>query len=130
MAKRRTRKTKPRNARKKQVRAKAKEKTATKAAAAKKPVSPRAAPRPVAREGAFRLSPRLRHARAARGAPTVRAHIGANPFERDLDKNAANYRPLTPLNYLERAASIFPERVAIIHGTRRYSYREFYERAR
>ena len=37
-------------------------------------------------------------------------------FERDLDKNPANYQNLTPLTYLERAAKVFPAHIAIIHA--------------
>ena len=35
-----------------------------------------------------------------------------NPFETDLDKNPANYAPLTPLQFIERAAYVYPERLA------------------
>jgi fatty-acyl-CoA synthase len=49
-------------------------------------------------------------------------------YDRDLDKNAANYTPLTPLSFLERAAAVYPDKTAVIHGERRYSYREFRER--
>ena len=41
-------------------------------------------------------------------------------YDRDLDKNPANFQPLTPLTLLERAASVFPEHPAIIHGARRW----------
>src|SRR5215203_1009625 len=51
-------------------------------------------------------------------------------YDTDLDKNPANYQPLTPLTYLERAASIFPEHTAIIHGSLRRNYRDFYVRSR
>ena len=51
-------------------------------------------------------------------------------YDTGLDKNAANYQPLTPLTFLARAASVYPEHVAIIHGKRRISYAEFYKRAR
>ena len=51
-------------------------------------------------------------------------------FDRDLDRNAANYTPLTPLSFLARAAAVFPDRTAIIHGRRRSTYAEFYARAR
>ncbi len=54
----------------------------------------------------------------------------SNPYSENLDRNAANYQPLTPLNFLERAASVFPEHVAIIHGKQRTTYAEFYARAR
>jgi fatty-acyl-CoA synthase len=53
-----------------------------------------------------------------------------NPYERDLDRNAANYAPLTPLSFIARTAYIWPERLAVIHGTRRYTWRETYARAR
>jgi len=52
----------------------------------------------------------------------------AGMYDRDLDRNAANYTPLTPLSFLERAASVYPAKTAVIHGERRYSYREFRER--
>lgn len=54
----------------------------------------------------------------------------ANPYNTDLDRNPANYQPLTPLGFLERAASAFPEHTAIIHGRLRRNYAEFYARAR
>jgi fatty-acyl-CoA synthase len=52
-----------------------------------------------------------------------------NPYELDLDRNAANYQPLTPLTYLERAAKTYPEHTAIIHGGVRVSYAEFWRRS-
>ena len=51
-------------------------------------------------------------------------------YDTDLDRNPANYQPLTPLAFLERAASVFPGRAAIIHGPLRRSYAEFYARSR
>ena len=54
----------------------------------------------------------------------------ANPYQAGLNKNPANYQPLTPLVFLERSASVHPDHVAIIHGSQRFTYREFYERAR
>ena len=51
-------------------------------------------------------------------------------FDRDLDRNPANHQPLTPLGFLERAAAVFPDRVAIVHGPLRRTYREFDERSR
>src|SRR6478672_8304704 len=50
-------------------------------------------------------------------------------YDTDLDKNPANFQPLTPLTLLERAASTFPDQTAIIHGALRRSYSEFYRRA-
>ncbi len=52
------------------------------------------------------------------------------PYDTGLEPNAANHQPLTPLGFLERAASVFPEQVAIIHGAQRFNYREFYARCR
>ncbi|MGL4443815.1 MAG: acyl-CoA synthetase, partial [Alsobacter sp.] len=54
----------------------------------------------------------------------------AAAYDQDLDRNPANFQPLTPLTFLERAAQVFPDRVAIIHGDLRRSYREFHERSR
>ncbi|MGB6388505.1 MAG: acyl-CoA synthetase [Methyloceanibacter sp.] len=53
-----------------------------------------------------------------------------SPYDTDLGKKAANYQPLTPLMFLERAAMTFPNHTAIIHGKQRYSYAEFYARCR
>jgi fatty-acyl-CoA synthase len=54
----------------------------------------------------------------------------ATPFDIGLDKNPANFQPLTPLTFLERAAAVFPDHTAVIHGGRRLSYAGFYARAR
>ncbi len=54
----------------------------------------------------------------------------SNPYNDGLDRNPANYQPLTPLTFLERAASVFPNHTAIVHGALRYSYATFYARSR
>ena len=51
-------------------------------------------------------------------------------YDIGLDRNAANFQPLTPLSFLERAAAVFPDRTAIVHGARTWTYAQFYERAR
>jgi fatty-acyl-CoA synthase len=51
-------------------------------------------------------------------------------YDVDLDKTPANYQPLTPLSFLARSASVYPEHTAIIHGKSRTSYAAFYVRAR
>ena len=51
-------------------------------------------------------------------------------YDRDLEQNPANYQPLTPISFLERAAAVFPDHTAIIHGRQRTSYRDFYARAK
>jgi len=53
-----------------------------------------------------------------------------NPYATDLDRNSANYAPLTPLSFIERSAYVYPERVAVIHGARRYTWQETYARCR
>jgi len=53
-----------------------------------------------------------------------------NPFEKDLDKNPANYAPLTPLQFIERTAAVYPQRTSVIHGAKRYTWRETYARCR
>jgi fatty-acyl-CoA synthase len=53
-----------------------------------------------------------------------------NPYNENLDKNPANYQPLTPLQFLARAAAIYPDHIAIIHGNARISYGQFYARCR
>ena len=54
----------------------------------------------------------------------------ANPYDIGLGKNPANYQSLTPLVFLERAASVHPAHTAIIHGKERISYADFYARTR
>ena len=53
-----------------------------------------------------------------------------DPYNDDLERNPANFQPLTPLTFLERAASVFPKHTAIIHGELRRPYAEFYARSR
>jgi fatty-acyl-CoA synthase len=52
-----------------------------------------------------------------------------NPYD-ELPRTPANYQPLTPLGFLERSAAVYPDHTAIIHGARRFSYRDFYARSR
>ena len=56
--------------------------------------------------------------------------MAPSPYAFDLDKNPANYQPLTPLSFLERAALVYPDHTAIIHGALRRSYRVFYARSK
>ncbi|MEO9527358.1 acyl-CoA synthetase [Roseibium sp.] len=53
-----------------------------------------------------------------------------SPFTRGLAKTTANYAALSPLSFLARAADVFPETTAIVHGTQRTDYGTFYRRAR
>jgi fatty-acyl-CoA synthase len=56
----------------------------------------------------------------------VRRHV----YDQGLDKTAANYQPLTPLTFLDRTATVYPNHVAVIHGRQRTTYAELYSRAR
>src|SRR6185295_7875544 len=53
-----------------------------------------------------------------------------NAFDVDLDRNAANYTPLTPLSLIARAAFTYPQQLAVVHGDRRYTWSETYARCR
>ena len=44
-----------------------------------------------------------------------------NPYDIDLDRNPANFQPLSPLPFLERAAAVYPRHTAVIHGSLRRS---------
>jgi fatty-acyl-CoA synthase len=105
--------------------------------ATKKPPLPKSvlkpAPKPLAR-------PAMR--RSVKSRPSVARMPGARPvshkvalaahniYERDLDKTAANYAALTPLQFIERTASVYPDHVALVHGARRQSWSETYARCR
>jgi fatty-acyl-CoA synthase len=56
--------------------------------------------------------------------------MNVSPYDQNLDRNPANFQPLTPLTFLERAASVFPDHLAIAHGPLRRNYRDFYARSR
>src|SRR5215510_4567001 len=56
--------------------------------------------------------------------------MATTPYDIDLDRNPANFQPLTPIVFLERAASVFPHHSAYVHGKTMRSYGAFYERAR
>jgi fatty-acyl-CoA synthase len=51
-------------------------------------------------------------------------------YDVGLDRNDANFSALTPISFLERAAAVFPNRIAIVHGRQRVSYRTYYARCR
>ncbi len=54
----------------------------------------------------------------------------SNIYKQGLEKNAANYVPLSPLTFIARSAYIYPDRVSVIHGQRRYTWLETFNRAR
>jgi fatty-acyl-CoA synthase len=53
-----------------------------------------------------------------------------NPYDIGLDRNPANFQQLTPLTFLERAATVFPDLKAVIHGDLRRNYGDLYKRCR
>ncbi|WP_084864123.1 acyl-CoA synthetase [Salibaculum halophilum] len=56
--------------------------------------------------------------------------MGGADYDTGLDRTPANHQPLTPLGFLERAASVFPDHTAIVHGALRRNYADFYARSR
>ena len=76
---------------------------------------------------------RRAHSKTVRTAKTTTRpdkHRPRNIFRQGLRPNAANFVPLTPVSFLPRSAEIHPNRIAVIHGARRYTYCQFYDRAR
>lgn len=53
-----------------------------------------------------------------------------NIYEKGLDKVAANSQPLTPINFLNRTADVYPDKVAIIHGKQSFTYDEYRKNVR
>ena len=49
-------------------------------------------------------------------------------YDTNLDKNAANYVPLTPISFLERAKDVYPNYEAIVYEDRKYTWAEVYKR--
>ncbi len=54
----------------------------------------------------------------------------AHPYDRDLDRNLANFTPLSPLSLIARTAYAYPRHLAVVHGERRYTWAETYARSR
>ncbi|HUP96636.1 MAG TPA: acyl-CoA synthetase, partial [Usitatibacter sp.] len=52
------------------------------------------------------------------------------PYEQGLDRNEANYTPLTPVSFLAKAAAVYPGRLAVVHGAVRRNWRDTYARCR
>lgn len=51
-----------------------------------------------------------------------------NIYNQNLDKNRANYEPLSPLSFIKRSATLFPDWPAIVHGDMQRSWSEMYRR--
>ena len=56
--------------------------------------------------------------------------MAVNPYNKDLDKNAANHTPISPLTFIERAAAVYPDYTALVYGNLRRSWAEVYARSR
>src|SRR5215469_1320728 len=105
----------------------------TKRPAAKKPARVKAvkavkaakasSPKPAQRLAPPRVRPRRRPA-----APMPHPPRPAHAYDQ-LPRTKANFQPLTPLSALERAARVFPDHTAVIHGQQRFTYAEFYRRS-
>jgi fatty-acyl-CoA synthase len=54
----------------------------------------------------------------------------ANIYEQGLERNSANFTPITPLLFLERSAEIYPNKTAIVHGKLRQTWSQTYDRCR
>jgi len=67
---------------------------------------------------------------AKRKISSGRRHDGPSGIFAGLIPDAANFAALTPVSFLPRTSAIHPDRIAVIHGTRQYTYRQFYDRAR
>lgn len=72
----------------------------------------------------------MRLSKSALHIGRINKTMSNNPYNQDLDRCPANYQPLTPLSFLERAATVFPTHTAIVHGALRRNYAEFYARSR
>src|ERR1700752_4783629 len=55
---------------------------------------------------------------------------GKSQYDIGLDKNAANYVPLTPLSFLERSAAVFPNHISTVYEGRSFTWAETYTRCR
>jgi fatty-acyl-CoA synthase len=56
--------------------------------------------------------------------------VTRSAYNDDLPRTPANFQPLTPLGFLHRAAEVFPEHPAVVHGPQRTGYAAFYARCR
>jgi len=56
--------------------------------------------------------------------------VSQNPYAMGLEKNQANYVPLSPLSFLARSATVYPRRTSVIHGDRVFTWSETYARCR
>src|SRR5580700_6850059 len=60
-------------------------------------------------------------------SPTM---TSGSKYDLGLDKNVANHAPLTPLTFIERAASVYPDRLSVVHGEQTFTWSQTYARCR
>ena len=53
-----------------------------------------------------------------------------NIYEQDLPQAEANYAALSPLSFIERTAEVYPQRLAVVHGSLRRNWSEVFTRCR
>ena len=51
-------------------------------------------------------------------------------YNTNLDKNHANFTPLSPLSFLQRSAEVYPNRLSIIHGSKKYTWSDTFKRSK
>ena len=107
---------------------------ARKTVARKKPVAAKSPIAPMTLRRSAKSRPSVARMPSARPAPHAASHRAPwqthNIYERDLERTAANYAALTPLQFIERTASVYPNSLALIHGARRQTWAETYVRCR
>ena len=54
--------------------------------------------------------------------PTRTSETFMSPYDQDLPQNPANHAPLTPLAFIQRAAEVYPDRLAVVHGDLRRTW--------
>src|SRR5580704_9568178 len=100
---------------------------------AKKPAAKKPAPKPAVKRARLPASPHPRKRPRTRGEnrpAASRLKLGQSPYDTGLDRNPANFQALTPLSHLARAATTYPDTIAVIHGKARMTYAQFYCRCR
>jgi len=92
-----------------------------------------AKPKAVQRSGVPRKAGNTKSRRSAGGKPAAarsRSARKAGGIFAGLRPSRANFAPLTPISFLLRTAAIHPDRLAVVHGTQRFTYRQLQERVR
>ena len=51
-------------------------------------------------------------------------------YNTNLDKNHANFTPLSPLSFLQRSAEVYPNRLSIVHGSKKYTWSDTFKRSK